>query len=96
MAELFTAGNLVDLAMLIMLQAVLGFDNLLYIALESRRAPPEKQSYVRKVGIGLAVFFRIILLFILLNLIQKVQATWFTLDWKGVIEGTFNFHKRLC
>ena len=43
------------LFMLIMLQAVLGFDNLLYISLESKRAPEKDQSRVRKLGIGLAV-----------------------------------------
>ena len=37
------------LFMLILLQIVLGFDNLLYIALESKKAPKEKQSFVRKV-----------------------------------------------
>jgi len=31
MNELFTIANFVDLLLLIMLQAVLGFDNLLYI-----------------------------------------------------------------
>ena len=36
------------LVMLIALQVVLGFDNLLYIALESKKAPVEKQQMVRK------------------------------------------------
>ena len=36
--ELFTLDNLLTLAMLTLLQAVLGFDNLLYISLESKRA----------------------------------------------------------
>ncbi|MFT7527398.1 MAG: putative tellurium resistance membrane protein TerC, partial [Arenicella sp.] len=38
MSELFTLVNLVDLLLLVILQAVLGFDNLLYISLESSRA----------------------------------------------------------
>ena len=38
MTELFTIENLLALAMLTLLQAVLGLDNLLYIALESKRA----------------------------------------------------------
>ena len=37
-------ANLVTLLALILLQAVLGFDNLLYISLESRRAPADKQK----------------------------------------------------
>jgi len=47
MAELFTIDNLVTLFLLIMLQAVLGFDNLLYISLESKRAPAHQQASVR-------------------------------------------------
>ena len=53
--------HIIDLLMLIMLQAVLGFDNLLYISLESKRAPLEKQKAVRIWGIGLAVVLRIVL-----------------------------------
>ena len=92
MAELFTLGNLVDLILLIMLQAVLGFDNLLYISLESQRAPADKQRATRLWGIGLAVFFRIALLFILLNMIKTIQGEMFSINWPGVIEATFNFH----
>lgn len=90
--EIFTLGNLVDLALLVLLQAVLGFDNLLYISLESQRAPADKQAAVRKWGIGLAVAFRIVLLFLLLKMVEKFQSEIFSLNWTGVIEGTFNFH----
>ena len=37
MGEFLTIGNLMTLVMLILLQAVLGFDNLLYISIESKR-----------------------------------------------------------
>ena len=53
--ELFTLENLFTLAMLTLLQAVLGLDNLLYIALESKRADPSQQKRVRQIGIGGAV-----------------------------------------
>jgi predicted tellurium resistance membrane protein TerC len=76
--------NLHTLLMLIMLQAVLGFDNLLYISLESKRAPLEKQRMVRIWGIGLAVIFRIILLFVLLKMMSSFQASWFTIDTKAL------------
>ena len=36
------------LVMLVLLQAVLGFDNLLYISLESKKAPETAQRKVRK------------------------------------------------
>ncbi len=92
MAELFTMDNLFTLMMLTLLQAVLGFDNLLYISLESKRAPPDKQAYVRKLGILLAVVFRLALLFILLKVIDYFQNPVFSLTFKGIAEGTFNFH----
>jgi len=79
-------NSLVTLAMLLLLQLVLGFDNLLYISLESGRAPTDQQSMVRKLGIGLAVVFRIVLLFILVNLVEKLQATWFTILYTAIKE----------
>ena len=92
MTELFTIANLVDLILLIMLQAVLGFDNLLYISLESKRAPVERQAAVRFWGIALAVVLRIVLLFLLLNMIQSFQQQLFSIQWEGVIEANFNLH----
>jgi len=92
MSELFTLANLIDLLLLIMLQAVLGFDNLLYISLESQRAPAEHQKSVRFWGIILAVFLRIALLFLLLNMIQAFQEQLFAISWPGVIEAEFTLH----
>lgn len=92
MTETFSIENLFTLAMLIMLQAVLGFDNLLYIALESKRVAPHEQARVRKLGIAIAIGLRIVLLFALTQAIQYFQSTLFSLDWKDVVTGTFNFH----
>ncbi len=90
--DLFTLDNLVTLLLLILLQAVLGFDNLLYISLESKRAPAHQQAQVRKWGIGLAVAFRLMLLFILVNLVEKFQSSVWALDIEGIIKFDFNFH----
>lgn len=92
MAEILTAANIVDLLLLVMLQAVLGFDNLLYISLESKRAPIEKQKAVRFWGIVLAVVFRIVLLFLLLNMIKAFQQQLFVINLDGIIEADFNLH----
>jgi len=75
-----------------LIQAVLGFDNLLYISLESQRAPADKQKAVRTWGIALAVLFRICLLFLLLNIIAAFQETLFSIQWNNVLEATFNLH----
>ncbi len=92
MNELFTLANVVDLLLLVMLQAVLGFDNLLYISLESKRAPADKQKSVRFWGIVLAVVFRIVLLFLLLKMIEVFQEELFSIHWEGVIHANFNLH----
>ena len=87
-------SNLVTLLMLILLQAVLGFDNLLYISLESRRAPADKQKMVRLWGIGLAIFLRIGLLLVLLQLIELFQDKLFDVPefMSPFVEGHFNGH----
>lgn len=90
--ELFTIENLLTLFMLVLLQAVLGFDNLLYISLESQRVEKSRQASLRRLGIGLAVILRLILLFILMKLVAYFQNPFFGLDWHGVVEGHFNVH----
>ena len=64
MLEILTIENIANLGVLIFLQAVLGFDNLLYISIESKRAPLHQQAAVRKWGILIAVALRIVLLFV--------------------------------
>ncbi len=78
--------NLVTLGFLVLLQAVLGFDNLLYISLESKRAPEDKRAYARKVGIVAAIFLRIALLFLLIKLISFVQEPLFGIALGSMVE----------
>ncbi len=93
METLFTLENLINLFLLIMLQAVLGFDNLLYIAIESKRVAPEKQAQVRKIGIALAVILRLILLFAVMEVISAFQGVLFEINWHGIASGSFNLHR---
>ncbi len=90
--ELFTLPNLFTLLMLILLQAVLGFDNLLYISIESKRVEPSKQSYVRKLGIALAIVLRLALLFLILAAVQYLQKPLFSIPKNTWIVGKFNIH----
>jgi len=91
MAELLTIENLANLGVLIFLQAVLGFDNLLYISIESKRAPAAQQAMVRRNGILIAIALRVILLFVMIELISSLTDPFFHINWTGVIEGSFNF-----
>ncbi len=92
MESIFNLENLFTLGALVLLQAVLGFDNLLYISLESKRAPEKDRARVRKMGIAMAMILRIVLLFVLTTLIKYVQDPLFDLNITGVIESTFNLH----
>ncbi len=87
--------NLVSLGLLILLQAVLGFDNLLYISLESKRAPVEKQKFVRQLGIGVAIFLRIGLLFALISLIDYFKEPFLSIHLNNIFEGEFNVHSTI-
>ena len=82
--------QLFTLFMLLLLQAVLGFDNLLYISIESKRAPKEKQAYVRKLGIGIAVGARLVLLVLLTSIISAFTKPFLTFKQEGIIEGSLN------
>ena len=85
MADLFTLENLFNLGVLLFLQAVLGFDNLLYISIESQRAPKEMQARVRRNGILIAIALRVVLLFVMIRLIAVLKEPFFILDVPGVV-----------
>ncbi len=91
MTELLTFANLSNLIVLIFLQAVLGFDNLLYISIESQRAPRESQRKVRFWGILIAVALRVVLLFVMLQLINALQTPFYVFEFTGILEGGVNF-----
>ena len=84
--------NLLTLGMLIFLQAVLGFDNLLYISLESKRVQEDKQQMVRRTGIFLAIFLRIALLFAVVWAIDLFQAPFAKVHLEGIVHADFNVH----
>jgi predicted tellurium resistance membrane protein TerC len=86
--------NIFTLLMLVLLQAVLGFDNLLYISLESKKAPETEQKRVRKVGILVAIILRIVLLFLLVSIIDYFKEPFFFLTGgiDNVVKFAFNGH----
>jgi len=91
MFDLFTIENFGNLIVLLVLQAVLGFDNLLYISIESQRAPVAHQKAVRFWGIIIAVVLRVVLLFAMIHLIEALGAPFYIFSWSGVLEGGVNF-----
>ena len=67
---------------LIVLEVVLGIDNLIFISLISNKLPVEQQSRVRKLGIGLALGLRLLLLLSIAWLVG-LTATVFDLGLTG-------------
>lgn len=78
MAEIFTLQNLVAFLTLLALEVVLGIDNVIFIAILSAKLPPEQQARARTIGIGLAVFTRLLLLFFI-SFIMGLTAPIFTI-----------------
>jgi predicted tellurium resistance membrane protein TerC len=91
MGDLLTMSNLLTLLMLIFLQAVLGFDNLLYISLESKRVAADKQRMVRRTGIALAIILRLVLLFVVIQAISAFQSELFGIH-TAIFSAAFTGH----
>ena len=67
---------------LIVLEVVLGIDNLVFIAILSNKLPPEQQQRARRIGLTLALGMRIGLL-LLLGWLVTLQAPLFDLGLVG-------------
>ena len=83
--------HVMTLLMLTLLQAVLGFDNLLYISIESKRVEQEQQSMVRKWGIGLAIALRIVLLIVITGAIKYMGKPFVGMH-NDLVEFDMNVH----
>ena len=62
MAELFTVDNAIALLTLTLLEIVLGIDNIVFLAILTSKLPPAQQPLARRIGLGLAMLMRILLL----------------------------------
>lgn len=70
------------LVTLIVLEVVLGIDNLVFIAILSNKLPKEQQQLARRIGLGLALGLRIALL-LLIGWIVTLQTPLFDLGLTG-------------
>jgi predicted tellurium resistance membrane protein TerC len=67
---------------LVVLEIVLGIDNLVFIAILSNKLPPEQQQRARRIGLMLALVMRIGLLLVI-GWIVTLQTPLFDLGWEG-------------
>jgi predicted tellurium resistance membrane protein TerC len=70
----------IALLTLTVLEIVLGIDNIVFISILSSKLPVEQQKRARTVGLGLAMFMRILLLFSLSWLVGLTAPLFFILD----------------
>jgi predicted tellurium resistance membrane protein TerC len=78
-----TAEGLVSLLSLTAMEIVLGIDNIIFIAIVSQKVAPDRQSKVRRLGLGLALVMRLGLLFTL-TWLMGLTAPLFTLLGKPI------------
>jgi predicted tellurium resistance membrane protein TerC len=83
MAELFTSENLVAFLTLLALEIILGIDNVIFIAILAGKLPASEQDRARRLGIGLAVVSRIVLL-LGINWVLSLEETLFTIAGNGI------------
>jgi predicted tellurium resistance membrane protein TerC len=79
------------LATLVVMEVVLGIDNLIFISILTNKLPEHQRSRARRVGIGLAVILRLGLLASIAFIVQLTQPL-FTLfghafSWRDLIAG---------
>jgi predicted tellurium resistance membrane protein TerC len=77
--------NWVALATLILLEIVLGIDNIVFVAIIGERVAPQRRNLVRRLGLAIAVVARILLL-LTLSWVVKLKKPLFSLmnvDFSG-------------
>ena len=78
---LFSFGGLFTVLILTALEVVMGFDNLLYISIDARRAAAESQAFVRRAGTLISLAMSVLLLFVVLQLIRALDQPLLVLDF---------------
>ena len=82
-------ANLVALATLIVMEIVLGIDNLIFISILTNKLPEHQRSKARLVGIGAALVLRLLflsLVFVIVQLTEPVfTAFGLGLSWRDII-----------
>lgn len=82
--DLLSAEAIIALATLTALEIVLGIDNIVFIAILVGKLPPERQEKARRLGLGLAMGVRILLL-LTISWIMQLTKPWFWIPavWTG-------------
>jgi predicted tellurium resistance membrane protein TerC len=92
MLELLTDPHAwISLATLAVLEIVLGIDNIIFLSIVSARLPESQQTTARRLGLGLALLARILLLFSLTWMIGLTAPIFaigeFEVSWRDIVLG---------
>ena len=92
MLELLTDPHAwVSLATLSVLEIVLGIDNIIFLSIVSARLPVEQQATARRIGLGLALLARVLLLLSLTWMIGLTEPIFevagFAVSWRDIVLG---------
>jgi predicted tellurium resistance membrane protein TerC len=68
----------IALLMLTFLEIILGVDNVIFIAIVTNRLPEENQQYARRLGLSIALIFRIVLLTLISWMTKSLVEPLFT------------------
>jgi len=82
LAPFSTADGWISLLTLTVLEVVLGIDNLVFLSIMTGKLPRERQPFARRLGLGLALVMRVLLLLAMSWLIT-LQANLFTIFGQG-------------
>jgi len=85
MTELFLQPEAwMSLLTLTIMEIVLGVDNVIFISIVTSKLPETQQSKARMMGIFMALFFRIILLFFISYIVYQLKDDLFTVFEQGI------------
>ncbi len=77
------------LVTLVVMEVVLGIDNLIFISILSNKLPPEHRQWVRRIGISLALIMRLALLSMIAWIVSLTAPVFTVMDnafsWKDMI-----------
>jgi predicted tellurium resistance membrane protein TerC len=74
----FTAEAWIALLTLTFLEIVLGVDNVIFISIVTNKLPRDKQHYARRLGLSIALIFRVVLLTLISWMTSSMTTPLFT------------------
>lgn len=84
MEHLLTVDSLISLLTLTVLEIVLGIDNIVFISILAGKLPGDKQKKARRLGLGLAMFVRVLLLLSISWIMSLTKPLFNIGEWIGI------------